>query len=507
MPPEPVPATPADTLVYVGDISDLITFDPAVAFEPNSYMITQAVYERLLGFDGSDLSKVVPGLAETWTIKDADDHWEVTFALRSGAKFASGNPVTADDVVYSVERLIALNGTPANLLTVNAQLAAGSAKALDAKTVVFSLPKTASPQAFLSIVASTNPDVVDSKEVKAHETAGDFGSAWLQDKSAGSGPYRVDYWTKETEVLLVANPNYSGAKPALDKILIKHVPEATNQQTMLEKGDADFARNLSPEQIAALQGTPGVKTARGTGLVLAYVGMNTAVKPLDNPKVREALRYAIDYDGIVNDLLSGNAAVVQSIIPLSFFGANSDNPFQKDVEKAKSLLAEAGLKDGFSIELLTAPVPMPGGTTGPDLAAKLQADWADIGVTVDVKQVAPVEMLGTYRDQKHQLILIYWGPEFPDPDTNVPHFTDFDLQTLAWRAGWKDPISVKGREAALMTDPVERAAAYHDITEYVMHNGPYAILYQGSEQFAMRSYVEGFVWNPLGWEVLSSMSK
>jgi peptide/nickel transport system substrate-binding protein len=246
---------------------------------------------------------------------------------------------------------------------------------------------------------------------------------------------------------------------------------------------------------------------QGTGLVLAYVGMNTSVKPLDDPRVREALRYAIDYDGIVNDLLSGNATVVQSIIPVSFLGANPDTPFQKDVDKAKALLADAGLADGFSIELLIAPVPMPGGTMAPDLAAKLQADWAAIGVTVEVKQVAPVEMLGAYRDQKHQMVLIYWGPEFPDPDANVPHFTDFDLQTLAWRAGWKDSISVKAREAAMLTDPIQRAAAYREITDYVMHNGPYIILYQGSERFAMRSNVEGFVWNPLGWEVLPSMSK
>jgi peptide/nickel transport system substrate-binding protein len=503
----PASATPADTLVYVADISDLITFDPAVAFEPSAYTVMQATYETLLRFDGADLSTVRPGLAEKWEIADAGDHWEVTFNLRPDAKFASGNPVTSDDVVYSVQRLISLNKTPANLLTVNAQLTVDSVKAVDAKTVMFTLPKDSSPQAFLSIVASTNPEIVDSKEVKAHETDGDFGSAWLQDKSAGSGPYMVDHWTTESEVLLVANPNYYGTKPALDKILIKHVPEATNQQTMLERGDADFARNLSPEQIASLQGKEGIKTAKGDSLILVYVGMNASFKPLDNPKVREALRAAIDYDGIVNDLLSGNATKVQDIIPLGLFGANPDTPFQQDIEGAKALLKEAGLEQGFSIDLLTAPIPMPGGTTGPDLAAKLQADWAKIGVTVNVKQVAPVELLGTYRDQKHQLVLIYWGPEFPDPDANVPHFTDYDLETLAWRNAWKDPISVKAHEAALMTDPVQRAAAYKDITEYVMHNGPYAVLYQSSELFAMRSNVNGFVWNPLGWEELWNVSK
>jgi len=503
----PVSATQEDTLVYVSDISDLITLDPAMAFEPSSYAFTQATYETLLQFEGADLSSVVPGLAETWSIKDAGAKWEVTFILRADAKFASGDPVTADDVVYSVQRLIGLNGTPANLLTVNAQLGADSVSAIDPTTVLFVLPKTVSPQSFLSIVASTNPQIVDSTLVKAHEVGGDYGSAWLQDKSAGSGPYQIGHWTKDTEVLLVANPNYAGQKPALTNVLVKHVPEAVNRQTMLEKGDADIARNLSPEQIAALQGVPGVKTVTGSGLILAYVGMNTAVKPLDNAKVREALRYAIDYDGIVNDLLSGNATKVQGIIPLGLFGANPNTPFQQDVEKAKTLLQEAGLPNGFSIELLTAPVPMPGGTTGPDLAAKLQADWAMINVDVTIKNVAPVEMLGAYRDQKHQMVLIYWGPEFPDPDANVPHFTDFDLQTLAWRAGWKDPIAAKARDAALLTDSAQRAAAYMEITDYVMHNGPYIVLYQGGEQFAMRNNVNGFIWNPLGWEEISTISK
>jgi len=122
--------------------------------------------------------------------------------------------------------------------------------------------------------------------VKAKESAGDFGSGYLLDHSSGSGPFIIDHWTKNSEVLLKANPNYGGTKPTLSAVLVKHVPESTNQQFALEKGDADIAKNLSPQQIKALQGKPGVTTASGNSLQLVYVGMNATFKPLDNADVR-----------------------------------------------------------------------------------------------------------------------------------------------------------------------------------------------------------------------------
>src|SRR2546428_9598954 len=127
-------------------------------------------------------------------------------------------------------------------------------------TVVSSMPKTGSAQAFPAILTFTIGGVVDSKEVKAKETGGDSGSAYLLDHSAGSGPFFVDHWTKNTEVLLKANPNYGGTKPTLSGVLFKHVPEPTNQQFALEKGDIDIANDLGPEQMAALQGKSGVST-------------------------------------------------------------------------------------------------------------------------------------------------------------------------------------------------------------------------------------------------------
>lgn len=496
----------ASTLVYYADVSDLISLDPAVAYEFSGVLLVHNVYETLVKFEGADLATVKASLAQSWDIKDSGSQWDITFKLKSGVKFASGNALTADDVVYSLQRVIKLNKSPAFLFTDIAQLKSENIKASDPSTVVVSMPKTASPQGFLSVLTFTVGGVVDSKDVKAKETGGDSGSGYLLDHSSGSGPYVVDHWTKNSEVLLKANANYGGTKPALGGVLVKHVPESTNQQFALEKGDADVARNLSPQQIAALQGKQGVATTSGNSLLLVYVGMNATVKPLDNVNVREALRIAVDYDGIVKDLLKGNAKKVQGIIPAGLAGYNAATPFQAEVAKAKALLTQAG-QDKITLELLVPTGPAPGGVAWSDLAAKLQSDWAKIGVTVTIKQTTQAELLTSYRAQKGQLVMILWGPDFPDPDANVGPFTDYKAKSIAFRNSWDDKIADKGRDAALITDTAKRTAAYKEITEYVLHNGPYVVLYQPTELFGLRSNVKGFAWNPMGWLDFASITK
>jgi peptide/nickel transport system substrate-binding protein len=496
----------ASTLVIHRDTSDLISLDPAVLYEFSAVFVTHNVYETLVKFEGTDLSTIKPGLATSWEIKDTGTTNDITFKLRSGVKFASGNALTADDVVYSVQRAIKLNKSPAFLFTDVAGLKAESIRATDPTTVVISLPKTASASAFLTILTFTIGGIVDSKEVKAKETGGDSGSAYLLDHSAGSGPFSVDHWTKNAEVLLKANPN-SSTKPALGGVLFKHVPEPTNQQFALEKGDADIANDLGPEQIAALQGKAGVVTTTADSLLLVYVGMNAMSKPLDNSNVREALRTAVDYDGIVKDLLKGNGKKVQGIVPKGLAGHNDATPFQADVNKAKSLLEQSG-QTNINLEFLVPTGQAPGGAAWSDLAAKLKSDWAKIGVTANIKQTTTADLLATYRAQKGQLVMINWGPDYPDPDANVAPFTDYKARSIAFRNGWDDAtIAAKGRDAALITDPTRRTAAYKEITEYVLHNGPYVVLYQPTELFGLRSNVKGFNWSSIGWAELASVTK
>jgi peptide/nickel transport system substrate-binding protein len=499
------PISVENTLVIDGNIDDLITLDPAVVYEYSGILVTHNVYQTLVTFVGSDLQTIKPSLADSWETKDADDHWELTFKLHPGNKFASGNPITADDVVYSFNRVMAINGSPAFLFTVSAGLTPDSVTAVDPETVQINLPKTASPGAFLAILTNTVASVVDSVEVKAHETNGDNGTNWLLDHSAGSGAYVLDHWTKDVEVLLKANPNFNGNKPALTSVLLSHVEDSTNQLTALQKGDADIALNLTAEQLATLSGD--ATTVKGSDLRLFYLGMNVAKPPLDKVEVREALRMAIDYDGIVNDLLSGNAEKVQTIIPDPMFGYNSDAPFQQDIEGAKAQLQKAGVSD-VNLEMMIPDGSAPGGVQWSDLAAKLQSDWEQAGMTVTIKQVSFAELLTAYRAQGAELALLYWGPDFADPDTNVTPFTSYAANAIAWRNSWDDAdIAAKAHDAALMTDPTEREAAYKEITEYVLHNGPYAVLYQPAALFGVRNTVQGFEWNPMGFTDFWSIVK
>jgi peptide/nickel transport system substrate-binding protein len=243
-------------------------------------------------------------------------------------------------------------------------------------------------------------------------------------------------------------------------------------------------------------------------LLLVYVGLNQKVKELSNPKVAEALRTAVDYDGIIGGLLNGNVLKVQTLIPNGLLGYNSDAPFQKDVEKAKALLKEAGYESGLSLELTAPTGNAPGGAAWSDIAAKLQADFAEIGVTLTIKQIPYSELYSAYRAGTFQLIAVEWGPDYEDPDGNILPFVDAAANSIGARNGWDDKaIAEKARAASLIADPAARAAAYKDITDYVLHNGPYIVLYQPTEQFGLRDNIKGFEWKAAGWVDFSVISK
>ncbi len=126
---------------------------------------------------------------------------------------------------------------------------------------------------------------------------------------------------------------------------------------------------------------------------------------------------------------------------------------------------------------------------------------------MNIKQTTYAELYDISRANKHQLIAVEWGPDYADPDGNVGPFTNSKLNSIAARNGWNDPIGEKATAAALEMDPAKRVADYKDITEYVLHNGPYAVLYQPTEEFGLRSNIKGFEWNPMGFVDFANVSK
>ena len=503
---------PSQTVVVASDNSGAVSLDPNQAYEFGTAFVDQQMYATLVAFKGGDLTHVVPDLAQSWEV--SQDARTYTFHLKHGIVFSSGNPVTADDVIYSFQRIVNLPKDPAAWLVtqmgIDDKNVLSAVTAPDPYSVVISLKDPFSPGAFLSIMANAVASVVDSQTVKAHVQGGDWGSAWLNDHSAGSGPYQLVRWERQVIIEVVANPRYNmGPAPAIGRILWPTIKENTVQREMLSRGDADVAWDLSASQIAAIKGDPKVSIVQVADLGEQYLGMDVKNVPaFAKPEVRRAVRYAIDYDGIIHDLLNGNGTPLQGVIPKGLFGYEPSLPFKHDPAKAKSLLQEAGFGSGFTVDLLASNGSAAGGISAGDLAAKIKNDLAAVGITLNVRQVAQSELLKTYRGQQSQMVLLNWFVDYPDADDFAKPFGDYTQKSLAWRLQYyNDALSKLVGQAGGLQNTPERAAIYAKANEILAQDGPFAILYQPLISLAVSKRLQHFVFDPVNFIEYRTLAK
>ena len=491
-------ATPADTLVIAKQIDDLISLDPAEAYELSGIEVLANAYDRIMRFEPTDVETLVPGLAES--VEIGADGRTFTFKIRSGQTFASGNPVTAQDAAWSLQRVILLEKTPVFLLS---QLGwtkdniAEMVTAPDESTLVVKIGVDFAPSLVYALLGSVVGSVVDSKVAMEHEADGDMGNGWLKTNSAGSGAYVIRSWTPNEAVMLEANPNYRGGVANLKRVVLQHIPEASAQRLALEKGDVDIAMNLTPDQIDAISGNADLKVTTIPQALLYYIGLNQTVPELQDPKVRQALRHLVDYDGIAGSFLKGAAQVHQSFWASGFWAALDENPYDFNSEKAKAILAEAGYPNGFSLDL-----DAPNFAPFVNLAQSIQSTFAQGGVTVNIVSSEMAPMLTKYRAREHQALMVYWGPDYMDPHTNADGFvTNIDNtdaatggKPLAWRNSWlNEDLTKATADAAKESDTEARKQAYLDLQKRMLDEGPYIIMFQSTSQRADRANVEGFV--------------
>jgi peptide/nickel transport system substrate-binding protein len=436
--------------------------------------------------------QIGPEVAQSWTVAADGKTW--TFNIRRGMRFPSGRPVDAASVAFSLRRAVRLAKTPAWLLEqlgLTKDNADQTIRALDDYTVQLVLADAFAPNLVLAILAFPITGVVDPVLVQQHIAEGDLGSDWLKDHSAGSGPYSLIRWERNDVVDLVANPTYWRGIPPLKRIIIRDIPEPAAQRLAVEKGDIDVAWNLSPQMREEIrkQKIPGLDIVQIPAHNIAYVGMNVKYEPLAKDKVREAIRWAIDYDAILRDVLRGEAIPLQTFIPTGYLGYNSARPFKQDLTKAKQLLAEAGYPNGFEVELTTSS-PHP---TRPDIAQLIQNNLAKVGVKVKIVLMASGVMYQKFREQGLQLILASWGVDYPDPDALAKPFADGTVKQLAWRNAWMDKEATElTSKAMLERDTGKRVALYRQLTDLVLHKGAFAILYQPTNDWVIRTWVKGY---------------
>ncbi|WP_431324897.1 ABC transporter substrate-binding protein [Rhizobium sp. YTU87027] len=490
-------ATPRDQLVIAINMSSMRGLDPNELNQLESAEIVANLYERLIVLSAEDITKPLPGIAESWAV--SDDGKTFTFKIRSGVTFHSGNKLTAKDVEWSLRRLVKLGLAPSVDLRqwgITAKNADDLIKATDDVTVVLQTPEVWNPNLILFSLASFSTSILDSKLLAENEKSGDMGREYLQTNDAGSGPYSLRTWRVNDLLIADAFKDYWQGAPKMRRVILRHMPESSSQRLQLEAGDVDVATRLSSTDLTAVEAGGKADIQKTPGFGFYYLALNQKDEILSNPKVREAFRYLIDYDGLANTVMKYYGIKQQTIIPAGLPGANDVTPYRLDIDKAKQLLAEAGYPDGFSKVYFCQP-----GTPESEVATSLQANAARAGVKLDL-QVG--DHIGKFRVREFTIFSSRTGERLPDPHavlhsyaTNANNADDANLTGLmAWRAAWEAPKDIQDMvtAAAHETDQQKRVDLYAKINKAYLESSPPLITsFLRTDPKAVRKEVKGYL--------------
>lgn len=490
-------ATPNNALVVAQNIDDIVSIDPAQAYEFSSGEYVANTYDQLVQYDAEDTTELVAGLASEWTIDAAAK--KITFTLRDDVTFHSGNRLSPEDVVYSFNRVVSLNKAPAFILT---QLGWTGDNIDEMVTVengdiVVRYTGDFAPSFVMNVLASRPASIVDSATVKSHAVDGDMGNAWLNRNSAGSGPFKLRTYRPAELLILDANPDYFAGAPAMKTVIIRHVAEAATQRLLLEAGDVDIAMNLTPDQVAGMKNNDEVRVETYPQAAVHFLSFNQKVDSLTSEALWEAARYLVNYEGMVNSFLNGQMQVHQAFWPAGFPGAVTETPYNYDPERARQILEEAGIELPITVTLdviNSAPFT--------DMAQALQSTFAPVGLNFEILPGTGAQVITKYRARTHEAMLLYWGPDFMDPHSNAKAFSynadnsdDNYQSTTTWRNAWQPSDALNELTVAALAeqDADKRMGMYQELQQGVQKQSPIVIMFQATKQVAMADNVEGFV--------------
>jgi peptide/nickel transport system substrate-binding protein/oligopeptide transport system substrate-binding protein len=474
---------------------DLATLDPAIAYDWTNWPAVKMVFDGLLDYDST--TNVMPRLAEAMPEVSADGT-VYTFKLRQGVKFQNGREFTADDVVYTMNRVldpttaspgagfyVGIKGAP-EFIDGQANSAEGI-KALDKYTVEFTLSQP--DVTFLNKMALNFAYIVPKEEI---EKAGEnFGHA-----PVGTGPYTLKEWKPGQYLIFERNPDYFYEDlPYLDEVRIEVGVEPDVALLRLEKGEihlmgdpppgADWARISSdPAWENRLERQPQVSTI--------YIAINTTMPPFDNVKVRQALNHAIDKQRIIQ-LLNGRGTVANQILPPLMPGYDPDyKGYEYDSEKAKALLAEAGYADGFetSIECI-AVEPQP------KLCESFQQDLAKIGINLTINTLAAPNVIEDAGNGKNPLTWsggLAWIQDYPDPDDFYAPILGCDSNVPGgwnWSRYCNEDVHAKSLELLAIADQAARMEAYKSLFKTLMDDAVWVPVFNGEYTVAHSEKLHG----------------
>ncbi len=410
-------ATPKDQLIIGMSMNNMLTFDPAALTGNDAMDVVSNTYEALIELDAKEKSKIMPALAESWSF--SDDGKKITFKLREGVKFQSGNVFTAKDVAWSWIRTVKLNLSQASYWKTygfSADNIESMINVIDDYTIELNTPDRLDPKLVMySLASSAGALIIDSELAKKHIVKDDYARDWLNANSAGSGPYNLAQWRINDVIILNRHNDYWRGEPKMRRVMIRHMTESQSLRLMVKQGDIDIAKGLSVADINALKGDKDVNVEEVQKGNIYYLAMSMKDPYFQDKNVRNAVRHLIDYKGINDTIMPSYGIYHQRPIQLSLPATLPEPGYKMDVELAKNLLGEAGYKEGFktSIRVLAEPPFL-------QIATAVQASLAEAGIEAELLTGTGNQVYGAMRERKFEMIVGRGGGGAePHPHANL----------------------------------------------------------------------------------------
>ena len=467
------------------------------ALKPGTQNVVTQVYEgltayaRTLDADGNgrlDFTRVVPHLAESWTV--SPDGRTYVFRLRQGVRSIHGNELTADDVVWSWRKSIEQKRTGLFIASVSG---VETFEKLDRYEVKFSLK--APSQVFLHLLTNYVPAVYDSTETRKHATPDDpYALKWIDANTAGFGAYHMESLRQGEQAIFVANPNYFGPAPHYKRVVYREIPSGAARYQLLLAGQAQWIEELTHKQVAELRRDRRVKVSGVEGTAMASLRMNTRFKPFDDVRVRRAMALATDYDGINAAVFEGLGTRPVSVVPPIIPGHLASLPrIEPDIAKAKALLAEAGHADGIDVTIEYAGLEW----WEEGIAIQMQRSLAAAGIRATPKRITDADMRARSAINRRDLPLFTFK-DFPfalDPIYKM--FNDAHQKGASNRNDYNNAAFDKLLDdAAVEIDPAKRLAMGEAAQRLHAEDATWVYIAYPGHFEAMPTCMRGYTWYP-----------
>ncbi len=474
--------------------------DPHSGYDPGSGLVLAGIYESLIRQSSGPGEQLQPWLAESWEANDDASSW--TFHLRPGVTFQDGTPLTATAARDSFVRQMTLQRAPANVLGrfLNSP---SQIVAVDELTLRFDLGRS-QPIFAIAMAAPYGGSIMNVAAALQHEVDGDLGHAWCQmnAEGLGTGPYQLASFDIQSGAVLERFDDYWGGWDGnhFDTIVIRVVAEAETRRELIERGDVDLVENIGLDAIDELEQKPDLVVDRQSDLTVRYFAI-TQAEPFLQPEARQALCWAFPYEEVLQGVFLGYAEPAQGAVSVNCNGFSpSTSRFTTDLEKARALLAEAGIPEGTRIRTVSAS----GNALIQSIAELFQHNLSQIGIQLDIEIMDFASYIGlAYGDlpaeERPLLFPAYWTPDYDDAWSQLWPLTD----CAAWSSGntghyCNDRVDELLQTANEAPDEEAYQAALAEVQEIVAYDDPAGIYFALPQWITvLRSDIKGFALHPV----------